>query len=94
MTLGSGEKSVIYRLDIIFSITGVSEITCSARGIFIDIHRGILVERFQTSHPIRKLKNGNGWLFLCDNLVEISEEIAVYAYENESNFKLEELICF
>ena len=90
MTLGSGEKSVIYRLDIIFSITRMSDNLFCQR----DIHRGILVERFQTSHPIRKLKNGNVWLFLCDNLVEISEEIAVYAYENESDFKLEELICF
>ena len=40
--------------------------TCSAREIFIDISRGILEERYQTSYHARKLKNGNSWLFLCD----------------------------
>ena len=40
--------------------------TCSARGIFVDIRRGISEERYQTSYHVRKLKNGNGWLFLCD----------------------------
>ena len=41
--------------------------TCSARGIFAEICRGISEERYQTSYHVRKLKNGNGWLFLCDN---------------------------
>ena len=40
--------------------------TYSARGIFVDIHRGISKERYQTSYHVRKFKNGNGWLFLCD----------------------------
>ena len=40
--------------------------TCFARGIFVDIRRGILEERYQTSYHVRKLKNSNGWLFLCD----------------------------
>ena len=40
--------------------------TCSARGIFVDIHRGISEERYQISYSFRKLKNGNGRLFLCD----------------------------
>ena len=40
--------------------------TCSARGILVDIRIGILVERYQTSYHVRKLKNSNGWLFLCD----------------------------
>ena len=40
--------------------------TCSGRGIFIDIRWGIWEERYQTSYHVRKLKNGNGWLFLCD----------------------------
>ena len=40
--------------------------TCSARGIFLDIRRGISEERYQISNQVRKLKNGNGWLFLCD----------------------------
>ena len=40
--------------------------TCSVRGIFVDIGRGISEERYQTSYHVRNLKNGNGWLFLCD----------------------------
>ena len=40
--------------------------TCSARGIFVDIRRGISEERYQTSYHVRKLKNGKDWLFLCD----------------------------
>ena len=39
---------------------------CSARGILVDIRRGILEERQPTSYHVRKLKNGNGWLFQCD----------------------------
>ena len=38
----------------------------SAKGIFVDICRGISEEGYQTSYHVRKLKNGNGWLFLCD----------------------------
>ena len=40
--------------------------TCSVRGIFVDVGRGISEERYQTSYHVRNLKNGNGWLFLCD----------------------------
>ena len=40
--------------------------TCFTRGIFVDIRRGISEERYQTSYHVRKLKNGNGWLFLWD----------------------------
>ena len=40
--------------------------TCSVRGIFVDIGSEILEERYQTSYDVRNLKNGNGWLFLCD----------------------------
>ena len=38
----------------------------SAKGIFVDICRRISEEGYQTSYHVRKLKNGNGWLFLCD----------------------------
>ena len=65
-SFGSGEKSVIYRLDIIFSITHVSKDQLVLAEIFVDIRRGILEERCQTSYHVRKLKNGNGLLFLCD----------------------------
>ena len=40
--------------------------TYSAKGIFVDIGRGILEERYQNSYHVRNFKNGNGWLFLCD----------------------------
>ena len=40
--------------------------TCSTWGIFVDIRREISEERYQTSCHVRKWKNGNGWLFLCD----------------------------
>ena len=40
--------------------------TCYAKGIFIDIHGGILEERYKTSYHVGKLKNDNGWLCLCD----------------------------
>ena len=39
--------------------------TCSVRGVFVDIRRGISEEKYQTSHHVRNLKNGNDWLFLC-----------------------------
>ena len=65
-SFGSGKKCVIYRLDIIFSITHMSKINLFCQR---DIHRycrGILEERYQTSYHVRNLKNGNGRLFLCD----------------------------
>ena len=40
--------------------------TCSGREIFVDIRSGISEERCQTSYHVKKLKNDNGWLFLCD----------------------------
>ena len=40
--------------------------TCPVRGLLVDIRRGISKERYQTSYHVRKLKNGNGLLFLCD----------------------------
>ena len=40
--------------------------TCSGREIFVDIRSGISEERCQTSYYVKKLKNDNGWLFLCD----------------------------
>ena len=39
--------------------------TYFARGIFVDIQRRISEERANFT-PCQKLKNGNGWLFLCD----------------------------
>ena len=79
-SFGSGEKSVIYRLDIIFSTTHVAQLmvsksTSSARGIFVGIRGGISEEVYQTSYHVRKLKNGNGWLFLCDTWSRYLEKL-------------------
>ena len=49
--------------------------TCSARGILVDICRGILEERYQTSYHVRKLKNGNVRLFLWDTWFRYLKEL-------------------
>ena len=49
--------------------------TCSARGIFVDIRRGISEERYQTSYHVRKLKNGNSWLFLLDTWLRFLKKL-------------------
>ena len=48
---------------------------CSARGIFVDIRRGIPEERYQNSYHVRKMKNGNGWLFLCDTWLRYPKKL-------------------
>ena len=65
---------------------------CFVRGILVDIRCGILEERYQTScQEVEKWQ----WLIVSmRHLVEVSGEIAVYAYGNASNFKLEEPRCF
>ena len=63
--------------------------TCYARGIFVDIHRGISEEIYQALYHVRKLL-----IVSMRDLVERSEEITVYAYGNASNFKLEVPRCF
>ena len=61
--------------------------TCLVRGILVDIRRGILEERYQTScQEVEKWQR----LIVMIHLVGVSEEIADYAYGNASNFKLEE----
>ena len=54
---GSGEKSVIYRLDIIFSIAHVaqlmvSKMNFSASGLLVNIRRGI--PNFMTRQEVKK----------------------------------------
>ena len=73
--------------------------TCSVRGIFVDICRGISEEGYQTRYDMVSCWKTEvekwQWLIVSMwNLFEISEEIAVYAYGNASNFKLEEPRCF
>ena len=55
--------------------------TCSGRGIFVDIRRGISEERYQTSYHVRKLKNGNGWLFLCDTWLRYLKKLQIMLME-------------
>ena len=94
-SFGSGEKSVIYRLDIIFSITHVSKINLFCQR---DIRRypqrdiGRKILNFKPGQQVEKWQ----WLIVSMwHLVEIFEKIAVYAYGNAStNFKLEEPRCF
>ena len=47
----------------------------SARGIFVDTHRVISEEGYQTSYHVRKLKNGNGRMFLCDTWSRYLEKL-------------------
>ena len=79
-SFGSREKSVIYRLDIIFSITHVTQVMVSKINFFCqrDIRRypwGISKEGYQTSYHVRKLKNGSSWLFLCDTWSRYFEKL-------------------
>ena len=88
-SFGSGEKRVIYRLDIIFSITHLVQFMVSEINLFCrrDICR----------YPEKACQKVEKWQWLIISmwhLVEISEETAVYAYGNASNFKLEEPRCF
>ena len=55
--------------------------TCSARGIFAEICRGISEERYQTSYHVRKLKNGNGWLFLCEFWLRYLKKLQFILFE-------------
>ena len=48
--------------------------TCSVRGIFVDIRRGTLEERYHTSYHVRKLKKWQWLIVSMRHLVEISEE--------------------
>ena len=68
---GRRKKYVIYRLDILFSISHVVQSMVSKINLFCqkDICRypkRDIGRKNQTSYHVRKLKNGNAWLFLCD----------------------------
>ena len=98
-SFGSGEKSVIYRLDIIFSITHLVQFMVSEINLFCqrDIRRypeKDILRKLPNFVPCQKVKNWQWLIISMWHLVEISEETAVYAYGNASNFKLEESRCF
>ena len=66
--------------------------TSSGRETFVDIPRGILEERYQTLYHIRKLKNGNGWLFQCDTWLRYLKKMQFISYENKfSNFSCQDV---
>ena len=67
--------------------------TYSARGIFVDIRRGISKERYQTSYHVRKFKNGNGWLFLCDTWLRYLKKLQFMLTETRqiSNLRSQDL---
>ena len=69
------KKCLIYRLDIIFSITHVAQVTVSKINFFCQGYSYISEEGYQTSYQIRKLKNGNGWLFLWDTWSRCLEKL-------------------
>ena len=88
-SFGSGEKRVIYRLDIIFSITHLVQFMVSEINLFC--------QRNICRYPEKACQKVEKWQWLIISmwhLVEISEETTVYAYGNASNFKLEEPRCF
>ena len=59
-----------------------------------DIHRypwrdiEISEERYQTSYHVRKLKNGNGWLFLCDTCLRHLKKLQFMLTETHQNSNL------
>ena len=59
-----------------------------------DIHRypwrdiEISEERYQTSYHVRKLKNGNGWLFLCDTCLRQLKKLQFMLTETHQNSNL------
>ena len=73
------KKCVIYRLDIIFIMTQVVQLMVSEINLFcqMDICRypWISKKRYQTSYHVRKMKNGNGWLFLCDTWLRYMKKL-------------------
>ena len=68
-SFGSGEKMCNLQIRYHFQYNSCvkDQLVLPDRRIFIDILRGMISEeRYQASYHVRKLKNGNGWLFLCD----------------------------
>ena len=79
-SFGPGEKSVICRFVIIFSITHVAQLMVSKINLFCQRYicrycSGIPEEGYQNWYHVRKLKNGNGWLFLCDTWSRCMEKL-------------------
>ena len=67
--------------------------TCPARGIFVEIRKGISEERYQTSYHLIKLKKSNGWLFLFDTWLRYLKKLHVIFTETHqiSNLKSQDV---
>ena len=84
-------KCVIYRLDVIFSKIHLAQLMVLKINIFCQIDIRSANSNFIPCQKVEKWQ----WLIVSMwHLVEISWEIAVYAYGNTSNVKLEEPRCF
>ena len=88
------KKCVTGRLDIIFSITHVVQLMVSKSNLFCqgDIRRYSqrdIERKIPNFIPCQEVEKWQWLIVSMWHLVEISEEIAVYAYGNASNFKLE-----
>ena len=86
--LDQGEESIIYEWNIIFSKTCVALLMVSEFNFFCQKNNCSANLKFILCQEVEQWQ----WLIVpMWQLVEISWEIAVYAYRNTSNFKLEEL---
>ena len=81
-SFGSEEKSIIYRLDIIFSLTRVAQLMVSKIKFFCQMD----IRRYPQTNTKLHTMSGS---WKMGHLVKILGEIAVYPYGNVSNFKLE-----
>ena len=88
--LAQENKYVISRLGIIFSEARVAQLRVLKINFFCQRDNRSANSNFIPCQEVVKWQ----WLIVCIwHLVEISWEIAVYAYWNASNFKLEEPRC-
>ena len=90
------KKCVIYRLDIIFSATHMAQSMVSKIQFFCqrdicrypqrDIRKGI-----PNFTPCQEVEKWQWLIFSMRHLVEMSGEVAVYAYRNASNLRSQDV---
>ena len=92
------KKCLIYRLDILFSITHVAQLMVSKMNFCQrNIHRYLqwnIQRGIPNFIPCQEVEKWQWLIFSMWHLVEISGEIPVYADRNVSNFNSEEPRCF
>ena len=79
---------MIYRLDIIFSATHMAQSMVSKINFFCqrDIRKGI-----PNFIPCQEVEKWQWLIFSMRHLVEMSGEVAVYAYRNASNLRSQDV---